>query len=606
VLIFTTFEANFAKVHDAAMDTIAHLPLTQIIDYLGARDRARAAQVCRRWRDVVAAAPWPGWRIAQLTAAYSAVCARGTVEAARRWAAQLGITRHDIFCGSGTPFVANDIVVGGPAAGGVLDSAAANPDSSVLQWLVVEHQISLGDFRRMDMRPMTVAAWCGHSATVAWLLDRLYRLESPAADIHGATTLFAALCHHANNRDLLKSLIATHGQASVGALANRSEAIRAACAGGNVLWLIETLEIPEHAVFAEDCLYLRNLCKEGRLDDLKELCERYGIHLFRARALFAQAACTGGLAAAQWLAARYEIKPADVRPAPDHIRPLGDAVLRGHIAMADWLRDTFGLTDPADLDMGRSLRHCIARRDAAAVAWLATRFNIGPIVRANMNPGVHTNLLQQAIQGGDITLVQLLVDKAAITVEDLRAHGGHLIQVAAFEAHYDLVLWLTATFGLCAVDFGEFLLYRFSVRGALALLKWAVNRFGYTAADAAKQQCVWAAIKGGYTSSAAWLAERFDVAASDIGHNMRNLLDQAMNGNEETFLWALEWFQPTDADVMHDDCVLFRAACTFGRLRAARELARRWPIPASAVAEALEDAREAGFVDVAAFLETLQ
>lgn len=137
-----------------------------------------------------------------------------------------------------------------------------------------------------------------------------------------------------------------------------------------------------------------------------------------------------------------------------------------------------------------------------------------------------------------------------------------LLTTAISNSHWKSAQWLVARFGQVVV---EAMVSRAQER---ILISPAVAR-----ADVLKRACV-----TGNLAMARWVADRFDVIASDVRetsllHRLTQEGTDASVPSASILEWLISRFKVTSMDVRADDCAPFRAACSRGNLPAARLLA---------------------------------
>jgi Ankyrin repeats (3 copies) len=112
----------------------------------------------------------------------------------------------------------------------------------------------------------------------------------------------------------------------------------------------------------------------------------------------------GDVAAATWLADRFELTAADARTADNWA--LRQACYRGHLATATWLTDRFALTaDDVRANDNFALRVACTYGHLDVAAWLTDRFELTPADARSAD----NHALCLACENGHLAVVQFLL-----------------------------------------------------------------------------------------------------------------------------------------------------------------------------------------------------
>jgi len=157
----------------------------------------------------------------------------------------------------------------------------------------------------------------------------------------------------------------------------------------------------------------------------------------------ADACRDGHLAVCQWLTETFHLTAADAR-ADDNLA-LRWAASNGHLPMCQWLTETFHLTAEDARADGNYALHCAAQNGHLAVCqWLTETFHLTTKdARADCNYA-----LQCAAQNGHLPVCQWMTDRFELTAADARALDNYALRWAANNGHLAVCQWLTETFGI--------------------------------------------------------------------------------------------------------------------------------------------------------------
>jgi hypothetical protein len=150
---------------------------------------------------------------------------------------------------------------------------------------------------------------------------------------------------------------------------------------------------------------------------------------------------SGHLAVAQWLVATFGLTASDVRT--DVNFALRGSCENGHLAVAQWLTSTLGLTaSDVRRNSNRVLRTVCSNGHLAVAKWLVDTFGL----TAADARSKHNGALRLSCSRGHLAVAQWLVATFHLTVDDARATNNYAIRWSRRHAHEDVTAWLASTF----------------------------------------------------------------------------------------------------------------------------------------------------------------
>jgi hypothetical protein len=593
------------------MEQISHLALLVVFAELPTAALLASAQVCRRWRDVLAdPARWAHVDYLDKWAYLKAAC-RGDSPPA----VQLAISRFQIGAAKMRHHLLKHV--------GRLE---------VGKWMAPQCNLTLADLRRGRMVQLEDACLKGRFDYARWLLDT-FGVERKDIFDDGCYSpgyfggVFAASCSRGDGRSLVEHLIGRYNVTADDLFRNCAVVLSAAAAGGNFEWLLDRMNVVLTSTHKEALYYL---CNDTGVDTLAKILDRMDFGRSDCVELLSYACRQSSIDAAQLLLRRYGITQSDLKSWRQRC-PLTEACERGDVRLATWLVDTAGICTIKDR-LRHTLYNVCTKGHSDMLEWLAERAGAKTIAEWISYP--HLNVVFVAIRNGNIQLFQRLIELAKVTASELRncipINGGSWSPGAT-----DSTIAFQKLFELAEVTRADLVAWKWSVlfdichHDNLPLLKWFVNKFKPTVGDIRTKRsgsgntntCLAVAMVMGAHDTARWLIARFGLGLDDIcvadeddsddeedgyveddidyprdATLIDRMFDTAVDGE---WLWVFDYFELTAKQITPN---IFRKACAQGYLRSARAVAAAVRPTSEEASFALCAAEADGHDDVATWL----
>lgn len=242
-------------------------------------------------------------------------------------------------------------------------------------------------------------------------------------------------------------------------------------------------------------------------------------------------------------------------PAPTPSKPAAPPLVPqvtgdGHLEVAQWLTETFGLAPedarPEAMRLGSaspSLQPDVTKPSPKHSPLVATM----PPPLANGEKGAFL----ESVRSGNLEAAKLLAETFSLKQDE---NNNRALQWACRNGHVEVAMWLSENFGLTPQDAranNNEALTLSCEHGHLEVARWLTNNFHLTTDDARSSDnaAFRAAIRNGHLEVAKWIAQQFSLSPQDVRANQNEAFRCACRiGHLAAARWLTQEFKLNDQD----------------------------------------------------------